>query len=75
MRSILHIVAACIAAFVGLALLMAVFYAVSFAVFGLLAVLMGVHPALGYAYSASLFAVALVFIVRDIRKGGQHGKA
>ena len=73
MGSILHIVLACIAAFVGLALVLAVFYAVSFAVFGTYAVLLGIHPALGIAYAGLLWVVMICFAVHNTRKGAGNG--
>jgi hypothetical protein len=69
MRSILHIVCAVLATLAILGVLLASLALVSWLVFGLLAVLLRVHVALGYAYAGLLWACAVPFIVRDIRKG------
>jgi hypothetical protein len=68
MRSLLHVVCAFVSALVVLALLVLAFWAVSFVVFGLLAILLRVHPALGFTYACVFFAVAVGFIVRDVRR-------
>mgnify|MGYP003344504655 FL=1 len=67
MRSLLHVLLAIITALLVLALLVLALWAVSFLLFGLLAVLLRIHPALGFAYAGAFFALAVVFIVRDIR--------
>lgn len=63
MGSIMHFALAVIASFVGLALLLAVFYACAFLVFGTYAVLLGIHPALGWAYVVGLWAVFLGVVI------------
>jgi hypothetical protein len=68
MRSLLHVVCAFVSALVVLALLVLALWAVSFAVFGLLAFLLRIHPALGFAYACAFFALAVGFIVRDVRR-------
>jgi len=73
--SAFHFVLAFVASAVILAVLLGSLCLVSWLVFGLLAVLLAVHPALGFAYAGLLFCIGVGFIVRDIRKGGQHGKA
>ena len=73
MRSLLHVVCASVAVLLVLALLVLVLWVVSFALFGLLAILLRIHPALGFAYACVFFAVAVGFIVRDIRRVRSHG--
>lgn len=67
----MHFLLSVIACFVGLALVLAVFYGFAFAVFGLYAVCLGIHPALGIAYVVGLWAVFLagVFAVRRSNNG------
>jgi hypothetical protein len=71
MRSIVHVLVALVAVSVVLALLVLALWVVSFVVFGLLAVLLRIHPALGFAYAGVFFVLAVGFIVRDIRKAGK----
>lgn len=66
-------VVAAVAALVLMAALLAALALSSWLVFGLLAVLLRIHPALGFAYSGALLAVALVLVVRDCRKAANHG--
>ena len=66
-------VVAAVAALVLMAALLAALALSSWLVFGLLAVLLRIHPALGFAYSGALLAVALVLVVRDCRKAASHG--
>lgn len=71
--SLFHIVVGVVAGVVIIAAFLAALGLSSWLVFGLLAVLLRIHPALGFAYSLSLLAVALVLVVRDCRKAASRG--
>ena len=59
----MHFLLSVIACFVGLALVLAVFYGFAFAVFGLYAVCVGIHPALGWAYVVAVWVVFLGVVI------------
>jgi len=68
----MHFLLSVIACFVGLALLLAVFYAFSFLVFGMYAVCLGIHPVLGWVYVAGVWAVFMGVV---FSRRSKHGKA